>query len=282
MQIWSDLPPVILTRLEDYRMANPREVTPDVLVWWERWALEAMSRVRAAQGVERTRFLEPEPRAERVRLATRYLRGDGIEIGALHNPLEVPPDANVRYTDLWDVDHLRLIHFEISQYRLVPVDVQDDGERLEAFEDESLDFVISNHFLEHCENPLEALRNGVRVLRPGGILYLAVPDARTTFDRTRERTPFEHLWRDYTDGPAWSRQEHYRDFSMKVNQRSGTEHEAWWRLLDALNHAIHFHVWTPHDVLELLVEATNRLELSVELREFVVHANESVSILQRS
>jgi predicted SAM-dependent methyltransferase len=51
-----------------------------------------------------------------------------------------------------------------------------DGATLEAVGDASLDFVIANHLLEHMADPLKGLENWIRVLRSGGILYLAVPD----------------------------------------------------------------------------------------------------------
>jgi ubiquinone/menaquinone biosynthesis C-methylase UbiE len=70
------------------------------------------------------------------------------------------------------VPELRTHYAELAEYELVAPDVIDDGERLAAFGDESQDFVIANHFIEHCEDPIEAVTNALRVLKPGGILYL--------------------------------------------------------------------------------------------------------------
>ncbi len=141
--------------------------------------------------------------------------------------------------------------------------------------------MISNHFLEHCQDPIGALASHVRVLREGGILYCAVPDCRRTFDRERERTTYEHVWRDHEESPERSRRAHYQDWSLKISQRTGAEHEAWWRLLDALDFSIHFHVWTPWDVIELVSETRARLALPLDLREFVSHSNECVVILEK-
>ncbi len=44
----------------------------------------------------------PRIRDCRWELAKRYLHGSGLEIGALHNPLPLPPDATVRYVDRMD------------------------------------------------------------------------------------------------------------------------------------------------------------------------------------
>ncbi|KAH8069862.1 hypothetical protein JL720_11862 [Aureococcus anophagefferens] len=53
-----------------------------------------------------------------------------------------------------------------------------DGGALSDFEDESYDVVF-----EHFADPLRALRAWMRVLRPGGALFLSVPWAPNTYDR---------------------------------------------------------------------------------------------------
>jgi SAM-dependent methyltransferase len=47
----------------------------------------------------------------------------------------------------------------------------------------SFDFVVANHSLEHFEDLDAVLREIARVIRPGGALYVAVPDAGTLTDR---------------------------------------------------------------------------------------------------
>jgi predicted SAM-dependent methyltransferase len=76
----------------------------------------------------------------------------------------------------------------------VEIDVIDDGSRLASFGDQSIDFVVANHVLEHLEDPVAALHHWLRVLRPRGVLFLTLPDAQhTPFDAARERTSVEHL-----------------------------------------------------------------------------------------
>ena len=217
--------------------------------------------------------------AFREDLARRYLAGDGIEIGALHRSLRVPLSARVRYVDVMSRDHL-LSTYSPAVYGnpkwVVETDVIDNGERLETFEDESVDFVIANHVLEHTEDPIAALHHLVRVIRPGGELFLTLPDARYTFDALRERTTVEHLLRDHRDGPEVSRQTHYREWAVveclpeeeipaRVEEftREGTRH--------------HFHVWELEGFLDFL----GAVSLPARLVHAQTHADEFAVILRR-
>jgi SAM-dependent methyltransferase len=67
---------------------------------------------------------------------------------------------------------------------------------LDEIESASYDFVLSSHTLEHIANPLKALREWRRVLKPGGVLILAVSDPTRTPDRRRPVTTLQHLLDD--------------------------------------------------------------------------------------
>jgi ubiquinone/menaquinone biosynthesis C-methylase UbiE len=82
-----------------------------------------------------------------------YLRGQGIDIGCGEDCLRVE-SGSVRPWDLSD----------------------GDAQLLPRVPDEAFDFVYSSHCLEHLRNVEEALGNWVRILKPGGWLYLVVPD----------------------------------------------------------------------------------------------------------
>jgi SAM-dependent methyltransferase len=209
----------------------------------------------------------------RVRIANRYLSGDGIEIGALHNPLPLPRSARVRYVDRLPVSELRAHYPELEREPLVHVDILDNGERLATIPDSSLDFVVANHFLEHTEDPVRTLLNVFRVLRPEGVLYLAVPDKRYTFDIDRPVTPFEHLMRDFDEGPHVSRRDHFEEWVRLVDSLPEDEVPRRVEQLLEQDYSIHYHVWTQREALELLTVVRQRLKLDfdIELMEQIEH-----------
>jgi SAM-dependent methyltransferase len=217
----------------------------------------------------------------RTWLALRYLRGDGIEIGALHGALPVSRAARVRYVDRLTVDGLRAQYPELRDVSLVTPDIVDDGEVLDSIPDGSLDFVAASHFVEHCENPIGTLRNHLQKLRPDGVLFLVVPDKRATFDAGRAVTTIAHLVRDDREGPDWSRRAHYDEWVQEANDVDRSEADATAERLLAERYSIHFHVWTPEAFLELLRFCREELGLPLELLAFERSDAEFVVVLQK-
>jgi SAM-dependent methyltransferase len=62
------------------------------------------------------------------------------------------------------------------------------------------DFVVSSHTVEHTANPLRALREWMRVLKPQGTLIMVLPHKEGTFDHRRPVTTLAHLIDDYEKG----------------------------------------------------------------------------------
>ena len=198
----------------------------------------------------------------RADFAARYLRGSGIEIGALHLAMAMPVGVQVRYVDRMAVTDLREHYPELRDWDLAHVDVVDDGERLETIAPESVDFIVANHFLEHCEDPIGTIATHLGKLRPGGVLFYAVPDKRYTFDFRRERTPLQHHLDDHEHGAERSRTEHYEQWagSVYTGEAPTAEQAATQaRRLEAEGYSIHFHVWTHADLTALLLHIQERL-----------------------
>lgn len=223
-------------------------------------------------------------------IVKRYLHGQGIEIGALHNPLQVPSTVTVRYVDRMSTADLKQQYPELATKNLVPVDIIDDGETLSRIGNDTQDFVIGHQFLEHCQNPIGAIANMLRVLKVGGILYLSVPDQRYTFDRHRPTTDITHLLRDYTEGPAWSKQQHFQEWATFVNlqytnpQDAAQDHRVAIEAdrLMAIDYSIHYHVWTPDAILELLLTLKRSLKFAFELELLLQNRDEVIMVLRKS
>lgn len=219
----------------------------------------------------------------RRQLSEHYLKGDGIEIGALHHPLHVPEAARVRYVDRLPVAELRRQYPELANFPLTEPDIIDDGEVLSRIPEASLDFIIANHMLEHCENPLGAMRNHLGRLRRGGILYYAIPDKRQCFDVDRDLTTFEHLVADDREGPDISRFSHYREWAVQVNRLTVPQDiERNIEALAATRYSIHFHVWDEATFRDFVARSNRYLDYAFREVCMVANGTEAIAVLQRS
>jgi len=124
------------------------------------------------------------------RLAHKYLDGlRGLEIGgSAHNPFGLDT-KNVDYT------------IEVNQYKkleqkfvgqALSVDIIAPGDAV-PLPDESQDFVLSAHVIEHFPDPIKALKEWYRLIRKGGYIFMIVPHKERTFDKGRERTKLQEL-----------------------------------------------------------------------------------------
>lgn len=215
--------------------------------------------------------------------AWAHLRGRGLEIGALHRPMPVPPWAAVRYVDRCSTSDLEVRHTELGGRTLVAVDIVDDGERLATVADQSQDFVIASHFLEHCQDPLGALESFGRVLRPGGVVYLVVPLMHRTFDRPRAVTTLSHLVRDHGEGPSTSRLDHYLEWARLVEGVQGVD-AVQRRAAELMREQvdIHFHVFTAGSLRELAGALPSILPGPLHLVRGIALRSEWLGLLRRS
>jgi SAM-dependent methyltransferase len=213
-------------------------------------------------------------------LPAAYLQGRGLEIGALADPLRVPARVQVQYVDRFSVEDLRRQYPTLNSMALVPVDVVSDGERLSAVDDETQDFVISRHFLEHCQDPIGTIEHFFRVLKPGGVVYFTVPDKRFTFDRERPVTPLSHLFEDHEKGPEGSRLDHFEEY-VRCSEHPATPQQLHTRVKELMDrdYSIHYHVWSQHEMLELLLAL--RTKIGFEIESFCKNRHEIVCVLRK-
>jgi SAM-dependent methyltransferase len=118
----------------------------------------------------------------------------GLEIGPLCNPLvtKAESNGNVRYVDHATAEQLRAHYRNDPNVRLdaiVETDIVWGQRKLpELAGNTQFDYVIASHVIEHVPNMIGWLREIATVLRDGGVLSLAIPDKRYTFDFKRELT----------------------------------------------------------------------------------------------
>jgi SAM-dependent methyltransferase len=177
----------------------------------------------------------------------RDLTGHGLECGAGFEPFPLPRRCKVTYLDKLGRDQL------VERYREcktalatgpVAPDVIGDIADLGHFADESFDFVIASHVIEHTRNPIQAMVQMHRVLRVGGRLLLIVPDKRRTWDATRPVTSLAHMLEDY-ECPSRQRDKmHYLE--TYVHSFPRPPDLLWWCTEMSFQRAddIHFHTFT--------------------------------------
>jgi len=125
------------------------------------------------------------------KLAHKYLDGlSGLEIGgSAHNPFGLNT-KNVDCSD--DMDTV----FKKEEIKIcgevMPVDIVAPGDEIPV-PDESYDFVINFHVLEHFPDPIKALTEWYRIIRNGGYIFLTIPHKERTFDNHKPRTKLQEL-----------------------------------------------------------------------------------------
>jgi SAM-dependent methyltransferase len=91
--------------------------------------------------------------------ATRYFRGNGIDIGGAPDPLTL-------YASLFPlIESIKIWDRPDGDARYMP-----------GVPDDTFDFVHSSHCLEHLDDAAQGLTNWFRILKPGGHLLVTVPD----------------------------------------------------------------------------------------------------------
>lgn len=222
----------------------------------------------------------------RRRTAERYLRGEGIEIGALDHPLPVPPQAKVRYVDYISKLDSAAKHTQLILNEIVEVDYLDDGFTLSTISSASQDFVIANHVLEHSPDPIGALLNWSRVLKPDGVLFFSVPISTKSFDRGRRITTVEHLAEDHALCSGQREQfharnlEHYDEYLsislVTIRKNLGypvltrDEKAAMLReFCDAQFTDTHYHVFSVDSLREIMKFVTVEVDVTLSMVDFV-------------
>lgn len=200
--------------------------------------------------------------------AVQMCRGTGVEIGSLHKRL--PIVANVLYLDVRKTAGLRELYrndervSHIGQVHLVA-----PGSRYPFIDDNAFDFVVSSHVLEHTCNPPRQIEEWLRIVRPGGIVYMIVPDKRFCFDRRRGVTSLEHFVDEFEHNAASITVDHYRDYIVNTNGEDGLVRDTSDAYIESCwqqQGSIHAHTFTADSFRQFLDFFAGRL--SYQLAHF--------------
>ena len=178
------------------------------------------------------------------------LDGRGFEVGAGDRPTPVPIGCHVTYIDKFTFDEAADGSFVCSEAEnLVHVSIYESIEHLPSIPDQTADFFVACHVIEHVSDPIAALKELNRTLKPQGTVIIVVPDGRYTFDATRPPTTIEHMLADQLS-PGRNELDHYLEYFRRA---AGVTN--WVELASegaTRGRDIHKHVFTPDTMSELL------------------------------
>ncbi len=215
--------------------------------------------------------VSPSPRG----LLTRFLNGSGVELGPGHHPMPIPyPGVTVQFVDRWQPEENLALFTNLEAGATFPkpdIVANLDVDRLSALADVSQDFVIASHLLEHLADPLTQIGEIHRVLKPGAVVLVLLPDRRHTFDRKRDATPLAHLVADHRDRATVVSDEHIEDYLRKTDVWDPTWTPEQEREQFELNRqrSIHVHCWSEDEFLPVLIHTIVEMGMQWELLDAV-------------
>ena len=224
-------------------------------------------------------------------------KSKGLEIGALTSPIVTSKDlcaeGEIFYLDHLSTEDLKLKYADdgtVDCEKIVSVDfICPNGDIKSSVDGNTFDYVIASHVIEHSPNIIRFLEEIFEILRPGGVLFLVVPDKRFTFDVNRPETSFGTLLEAYLSKrskPGVSAV--YDHLSYAVSIDAG---KIWQEPVDTLRAKtlaplslawktacdleesgkyvdVHVNIFTPHSFLEVLKKMLVHDICSFQLKGF--------------
>lgn len=216
------------------------------------------------------------------------LKGVGLEIGPLHAPMVLKSEAEIYYLDhLSQKDLIKKYARSNKQSKdladldsIVEIDYILKESISKTVAGRKFDYIVASHVIEHIPDTVSWLKDISLVLNPGGIVALAVPDKRFTFDITRNISRpadiigayFDKLQKPYTSvvfdfgfeyrnkivpSEVWSHPN--RDYSKKPKQYNKTKTiQQCLKNIDPKEYVdVHCNIYTPYsffEIIKLLIE----------------------------
>ena len=136
---------------------------------------------------------------------------------------------------------------------------------LHGIADHRYDFILSSHSLEHVANPIKALKEWIRIVKPEGSVVIVLPDYRRTFDHRRSPTRIEHMIEDYELGRDERDSTHLEEIlelhDLSLDPAAGShDHFRQRSLRNFENRCLHHHVFDEYNSRQLLETAGLTIE----------------------
>jgi predicted SAM-dependent methyltransferase len=187
------------------------------------------------------------------------LVGSGIEFGAATTPTVTPDNCKVEYADYFKVDEGCNKEF---QGDFVTIKYFTSLDEMNGIRNNSLDFIMNCHVIEHVSRTLLAIEQCYKKLKKHGILFMAIPHMNFTFDSLRQLTPLEHFIKDYKNYNKERDMIHVVDYfehlSKYFSKQKGIEEERidLYPVLDRFITGevidLHYHTFTEENFAQLL------------------------------
>src|SRR5271157_2609777 len=123
----------------------------------------------------------------------------GLEIGPKHNPLVRKSDGVVLYVDHADAEFIKNANQDplINNDDIVDIDIISGDRPLKELVPQPMDYVVASHVIEHVPDMIGWLLDLYEALKEDGLICLAIPDRRFTYDLHRPESTIGELVEAY-------------------------------------------------------------------------------------
>jgi len=177
--------------------------------------------------------------------------GTGLEIGALDKPAVTKKEADIYYADLMPTGKL-IQSFKkdpnVDKGGIVNVNYAiGSGGLKEAIKDRKFNYVVASHVIEHVPDPIRWFSEIYGLLEKDGILSLAVPDKRYTFDICRNLSRPAEIIGAHLDRLTRPSSEAMYDFTTE--SRQDVESKSVWGT-PKKDFSLNKHFWTKDEAFK--------------------------------
>jgi hypothetical protein len=196
--------------------------------------------------------------ANRLRLLSGLVNvseTDGLEIGACDLPTVPPGAGRCDFADFRTAEEMaRLWNLPFESVMPVSYVLRRD-EKVHRQIGRTFDYIVLCHVIEHVPNVIGYINDLRQLLNDGGVMFIACPDKRRTFDAPRPSTPIEHLLDDFFRDVTYPSLEHILEFGRTCSEEVRSKSETsvrdffeWGRQnFESGSADVHCHVWTDEE-----------------------------------